>query len=1061
MVETYLRGQFIASSEAWADILNDPPVTFNRQCPLLFPSWTVTGELFQQGDWRRYVDRVVYRDVNVLRHGALRPIPGDALQLSVIFATALHLLRYFGDDRLIVSTAKTKNMENLLHPVKLTRKNWDDVEDDETHAHFDPVFSELLPGYRLARPNGAITDSWRRQRNNALRFPDFLTQKLGGSALPGQYTATCKYFQSRLFSTLPWMRCTNASSWVGERADRVVSPIPVENLCIGDSLGKMVTVMTCKEFAGGTWPGLLLTAWQDMKVFFPTPEFFAIKPEPPMEDLCRELESAFARSESLCRCCLRDLPQRCPWCANASGWHRCQHVFIEATARGIPLSYADVAAFVWCPGSLYDIKGYDIFRVCTEHLQRGGGRTALMAMLEEQRQRGDLDQATFLQCARVVVARTGGLLDTSSAWPQPNQRYVLERGINRGGRADRETLLADLALRLKEMGNLWDSDRGEYRRYDEFQPARRPPSQLLAFEQLQYRYNHGKPILVTVVAQAGHGKSTLCAAWLAWLATRDPPEIWEIAAPTGIAATQLGGVTLHALLSMDTDGYSELANDPQRLRSFQRISGFAIDEFGMCTFVILNDQFAMFCCQYPLLPSLRRPGALPHFGYRSILLLGDLRQLPPATLGAAQPYWASDSFQRLFEVFWLREDRRHERQPRLHRIKEHLAWGGTDLAGLKSLASCTSSPCNAPWPPSDEIIEYVTEGFLRGWGLSGSNVHLEIGTAIFARRTDVERWNNACVAQIETKYQDSLEAVDVHGYDPDVSSQQSTTDAKRLAAPKGQQTPKILRLRTCPEHRQRLILLHNLDVSNHWANGTRCRLLSQRAWTGECKRLEKPFKKGDPVSCHQVFLENTRLYPEFNLHVIRDVEGTVLKEIRWHEDDVQLIPTRTDITSGPYTGEKKWKQVQAALAYALTGHKSQGLTMDTVYIGWFKIFGFGLPYTMCTRTPWEENLYFVGVPPYDILDRILAKTDGKNLVEHRRSKLETILRDPDLLELELQHRIDIGMFDLPKIAESLRDDASKKNLHGKVSKEELARARDHCLQKLAASFQEWCDRLQV
>ena len=107
MVETYLRGQFIASSEAWADILNDPPVTFNRQCPLLFPSWTVTGELFQQGDWRRYVDRVVYRDANVLRHGTVRRIPGEALQLSVIFATALHLLRYFGDDRLVVSTAKT------------------------------------------------------------------------------------------------------------------------------------------------------------------------------------------------------------------------------------------------------------------------------------------------------------------------------------------------------------------------------------------------------------------------------------------------------------------------------------------------------------------------------------------------------------------------------------------------------------------------------------------------------------------------------------------------------------------------------------------------------------------------------------------------------------------------------------------------------------------------------------------------------------------------------------------------------------------------------------------
>ena len=413
------------------------------------------------------------------------------------------------------------------------------------------------------------------------------------------------------------------------------------------------------------------------------------------------------------------------------------------------------------------------------------------------------------------------------------------------------------------------------------------------------------------------------------------------------------------------------------------------------------------------------------------------------------------------DIFWLREDRRHERQPRLHRNKDHLAWGGADLAALKAADPTTSLGCSAPWPLTAEIIDYVTEGFLRGWGLSGSNVHLEIGTAIFARRTDVERWNNACVTQIEAKYHDSLEAVDVHGYDPDVSSQQTISSAKRLGAPKGQQTPKILRLRTCPEHRQRLILLHNLDVTNHWANGTRCRLLAQRALTGECRRLEKPLKKGDALPCHQVFLENTRLHPEFNLHVIRDVEGTVLKEIRWHEDDVQLIPTRTDVSSGPYTGEKKWRQVQAALAYALTGHKSQGLTMDTVYIGWFKIFGFGLPYTMCTRTPWEENLYFVGVPPYDILDRILTKTNGKNLVQQKRSELETLLQDSARLELELQRRIDIGMIDLSKIAESLRGSTSTKHARCKVSEEESGNAREHCLRKLKSELQTWSDRLMV
>ena len=100
----------------------------------------------------------------------------------------------------------------------------------------------------------------------------------------------------------------------------------------------------------------------------------------------------------------------------------------------------------------------------------------------------------------------------------------------------------------------------------------------------------------------------------------------------------------------------------------------------------------------------------------------------------------------------------------------------------------------------------------------------------------------------------------MHGYDPDTSSQHLPSGGKRMGAPKGQQTPTILRLRTCPEHRLRLILLHNLDVTNHWANGTRCRLLAQRAWTGECLPLEKPRTKGDAFSCQQVFLQNTRLY---------------------------------------------------------------------------------------------------------------------------------------------------------------------------------------------------------
>ena len=57
----------------------------------------------------------------------------------------------------------------------------------------------------------------------------------------------------------------------------------------------------------------------------------------------------------------------------------------------------------------------------------------------------------------------------------------------------------------------------------------------------------------------------------------------------------------------------------------------------------------------------------------------------------------------------------------------------------------------------------MTEGYLRGWGLSGATVDLELGTAIFGRRADVNRWNDACRLQIETKFGDECEAIDIHG----------------------------------------------------------------------------------------------------------------------------------------------------------------------------------------------------------------------------------------------------------------------------------------------------------
>ena len=96
---------------------------------------------------------------------------------------------------------------------------------------------------------------------------------------------------------------------------------------------------------------------------------------------------------------------------------------------------------------------------------------------------------------------------------------------------------------------------------------------------------------------------------------------------------------------------------------------FMADEEMMLTITTI-------CFQLPLLDKYRRRGASPLFGYRDVILFGDLRQLPPAS--GRKPFWSTQTFQSFFEVFVLREDRRHERDAAMRKLKELFAWGGCE-----------------------------------------------------------------------------------------------------------------------------------------------------------------------------------------------------------------------------------------------------------------------------------------------------------------------------------------------------------------------------------------------
>ena len=464
----------------------------------------------------------------------------------------------------------------------------------------------------------------------------------------------------------------------------------------------------------------------------------------------------------------------------------------------------------------------------------------------------------------------------------------------------------------------------------------------------------------------------------------------------------------------------------------------------------------------PLPPALRRPGALPLCGFRDLLLCGDVRQLPPAS-GRA-PFWSTQTFQTMFEVFRLREDRRHERDPAMRELKEKMAWGGSLPEPGQGVATA--------WPVDPDVEEFIDEGYLRGWGLTADSVDLDLGTALFPRRADVRRYNDGCIEQIERLFGEVTQGVDVHGCDWR-DGKTSTVGAGSKQVSQGLQTPAVLKLRTSAKHRLRVMVLHNQDVANGWANGTRARLLAHDSWTGKPRVLQPgaPCRasRARTWSADQIHLEDPR-HIDFNVRVVKDEESTLARRARYDAADVQCIPVRSDESSSTHAA---WRQVQLTLAYGLTGHKSQSLTMRVTYISLGGTFGYGLPYTLVTRTPFRHNMSFIGVPPSDVLARLLHRdAKGLTLVGKKKASLAALLADDSALLALRDARITSGEFDIDALARAwLADDTAAARGSAvaasstQPSPGQLAAAVDAVLDdlllRLRGSIQAWHDRLDV
>ena len=468
-----------------------------------------------------------------------------------------------------------------------------------------------------------------------------------------------------------------------------------------------------------------------------------------------------------------------------------------------------------------------------------------------------------------------------------------------------------LQHQVQDLKLVWDKDLQQ-----RVLPAK-PTTQFLAYEQLTMRQQAGVQVFVAIVAPAGFGKSHFLTVFMLYEQLQGRQ--WQTLAPSGVAAANVKGLTIHALFQLNTDGFTRMEDNSEESTRLTNIAGLVIDEYTMLDVDIWGIIRKM-CQRFPLLRHLRKQHASPLFGFRDVMLIGDLCQLPPAS-GKA-PLVTTLDFQERFEFFVLKENRRQEKDVEYARLLNRIRTGGFQDDHAWPTVGVTEFDAMRDIVDED-VREYFINAYVRGWGYNGSNADLEDGVAMASLRRDKNRWNDAIVQQIEEKYP-SCEKVNVPcAYDDGLGYIYFDTNNAEHRRNR-QMYPHMLRLRTCFEHRCRLVCLKNLDLHIRGiVNGTALRALPTRSWAGNGVFNRKGDKIGQSKHVDTI---DVIADANFTLTTTKDDQQTRAKEHRSGTQDFIDIGIATEMNREK-SSLGNCVQVPVDLGYAVTIHKGFAKSM--------------------------------------------------------------------------------------------------------------------------------------
>ena len=130
------------------------------------------------------------------------------------------------------------------------------------------------------------------------------------------------------------------------------------------------------------------------------------------------------------------------------------------------------------------------------------------------------------------------------------------------------------------------------------------------------------------MAPAGFGKSHVLTVFMMYEQLHGRQ--LQTLAPSGVAAANVKGLTIHALFQLNTDGLTRMEDNSEEAIRLASVTGLVIDEYTMLD-VDIWCTIRQMCQRFPLQENVRKEHASPLFGFQDVMLIEDLCQLPPAS----------------------------------------------------------------------------------------------------------------------------------------------------------------------------------------------------------------------------------------------------------------------------------------------------------------------------------------------------------------------------------------------------------------------------------------------